>query len=143
VSIATTLTKLQTFNLASSGIASAPAVLPAQLADYVLPCALTFVGPAGWNEHAIGLKRQARMFYIRVYVKPVSQGISLNEGYQACVPILEALGNTYLEDPTLGNTIDHIGTRGEFRDGGIGVLEYAGVPYHGFQLDIEVVDKTT
>ena len=133
--------KLCSVNLGSSGILTAPTAIPTALNESELPCAITIPGPAEWNEHAVGFHRQVRTYIIRVYVKPVALGKGVDEGYQACLAPLNALGLKYLDDLSLGNTVDEI--RQPFTDSGIQVLEYAGVAYHGFEFKLEVTEKST
>ena len=82
---------------------------------------------------------------VRVFVKPVSEGRGVDEGFQATLPIMQALAHTYMDNATLDNTVDHIGSadRTWVQDGGIQVLEFAGVAYHGFELKIPIVEKGT
>lgn len=125
----------------SSGIAKCPTELPASLNANDLPVALVLAGPAQWNAHAIGLRRQIRTWTVRVFVKPVALGIGVDEGYKACFAPLNALGHTFLADLSLGNTIDEI--RQPFQDSGVKVLEYGNIEYHGFEFSLDITDKTT
>jgi hypothetical protein len=67
----------------------------------------------------------------------------LDAGYSACLAPLHALGRTYIEDTTLGGTVDGIGTRGDFEDSGVQVLTWAGNDYHGFTLTLRITEKAT
>lgn len=143
MTILATYTKLCALNAASSGIVTAPTAIPPALFEGDLPCCLTKVGPSGWNEQAVGLYRQTRTYYIDCFVKSVGEGLSPDDGYQACLAPLYALGRTYVTNPTLDNTVDHIGDNGEFTDGGLTMLEYAGTKYHGFRVTLEITEKAT
>ncbi len=143
MTIATTYAKLVALAAASSGITSAPTGLPAQLTEDMLPCAVTIVGQASWNEHAIGLYRQVRTYEQRVFVRPVAQGDTLDAGYAACMAPLYALGRTYVEDMTLGGAVDMVGSRGDFADSGVKVLTWAGTDYHGFALTLRITEKSS
>lgn len=145
MTVASTFTKLVSVVAGSSGIVTCSTTLPAKINDAALPVAIVIPGPAEWNEHAIGLKRQIRTYIVRVYVKPTAQGLGIDEGVQACYAPLNALGNTLLDNITLDNTIDEV--RQPFRDSGIisggEAMSYAGVAYHGFEYQIDITDKTT
>ncbi len=145
MTVLATYQKVQSINAGSSGIVSAPTAMPSVLSPVDLPCALTFPGPAVWNEHAVGLHRQERTYAVRVYVKPVSEGKGVDEGFQAVMPIMQALAHTYMGNPTLDNTVDHVGSgdRTWVEDAGVQVLEFAGVAYHGFELKIPIIEKGT
>jgi len=138
-----TYEKIQSIAGDVSGITSAPTAMPTALNSVSLPCVLTFPGPAEWNEHARGLYRQARTYYVRLYVKPVAEGLGIDEGYQASLSLINDLGDAFVRNPTLDSTVDHIGEQGEFSDGGKTVLEFAGILYHGCEIQLQVTEKTT
>ena len=138
MSVLTTLAALQAAHLTITGIASAPTAMPAALNTATLPIALTFPSAAEWNEQAIGLKRQFREYIIRVYVNPAAQGEGVDEGFQECLPIIQAFGEYYLGHLTLTDAVDHIG---DIRDEGIGILPFAGVDYRGFTFHVNVTEK--
>lgn len=141
MTVATTYAQIQALVAASSGIVSAPTAMPTALNDPDLPCGICIPGQATWEEHAVGLFRQNRLYTLRVFVKPISQGAGLDEGYQLVLPILQAIGDTFNRDPTLTNTVDHIDN---IRDSGVrGDMEYAGAVYHGFELSFTVTEKST
>ncbi|MBI2934671.1 MAG: hypothetical protein HYY29_03770 [Chloroflexi bacterium] len=142
MSVTATFQKLCDIVAASSGISKAPKVLPPVINAADLPTAIVIPGPADWNEHALGLYRQIRTYIIRVYVKPVSQGKGVDEGVQACLGPMNALGRTFLDNNTLDNTVDEV--RQPFSDSGVrGDLLYAEVPYHGFEFQLMVTEKST
>ena len=143
MSVVATYAALVTLVAASSGITTCTSAVPSKLDDNDLPRAIVRAAEAEWNEHAQDLMRQKRSYVISVYVKAVAQGVPVDEGYQACLAPLNALGVSLLSDPTLGNSIDHIGNYGEFTDGGITVLSYAGVDYHGFEFRVATTEKAT
>ena len=70
MTIAATYAKLVSLAAGTSGITRAPGGLPDTLTDDMLPCAVTIVGPASWNEHAVGLYRQVRTYEQRVLRAP-------------------------------------------------------------------------
>ncbi len=145
MTITTTYTKLVDLVEATSGINSAPDALPLALPETLLPIALVIVGPASWNEHAVGLYRQVRTYTINVFVKPVAEGVTPDEGYKACLTPLYNLGRTFVQNWTLDGTVDQIGVgaRPEFADSGVRVLEYAGRAYHGFSITLQVTEKAS
>lgn len=145
MTIAATYSQIVSLVAGTSGIEFAPEELPMSLSEADLPCALCLVGPATWNEHASGLYRQVREYRVNVYVRPVGEGVVPDEGYKACLTPLYNVGRTFVEDMTLGGTVDHLGSgdRSEFRDGGVAVLEYAGRAYHGFTVTFEVTEKAS
>lgn len=149
MTITATYAKLVALNAASSGITTAPSELPGSIPDDALPCVLTIVGPASWNQHAVGLYRQVRTYTLRCFVKPVGQGLGPDEGYKLCLAPLYALGRTYVQNPTLDGEVDHIGLRGEFRDSGVinGTQDprmvLAGTAYYGFDLTLDITEKAS
>lgn len=147
MTIAATHTALCSVVAGSSGIVSAPTAMPTALNAAELPCAIVIPGPCRWNEHAIGLYRQERTYYVNVFVLPVAQGQGVDEGFQKALPILHALGYTLLQNPDLNDTVDRIGSddgRTSFTDGGIrGDMGFAGTEYHGFQVVLPVIEKAT
>lgn len=142
MSIATTYAKLCALNATATGINYAPTNVPMVINESELPIAITEAGPATWNEHANGLYRQFRTYTIRVYVKPIGQGIG-DEGYQNSLPILDALGSIYVRNPTLDSTVDHIGDMGEFSDSGIVLMDFGEMKYYGFTITLNVTEKST
>jgi len=141
MSITSTLSTIRSIVAASSGIATSYTTQPGSITADNLPAAITMVGPARWQEQAVGLFRQDRTYTIRVYVMPVSLGLGIGEGYAACEPVLNALGATFLRNVTLSNTVDHIQN---VRDGGIrGDYSFADGNYFGFEMSLDVTEKST
>lgn len=145
MTIAATYSTIVALVAATSGIKSAPTMLPGSIAASDLPLALTLVGGATWNEHASGLYRQVRTYTINCYVQPVGEGITPDEGYKDCLTPLYNLGRTFVQDWTLSGTVDQIGVgdRPVFTDSGVAVLTYAGQAYHGFTVTLQVTEKAT
>ena len=145
MTIATTYAKIVDLVEATSGIKTAPDALLGSIPPTDLPLALTLAGPATWNEQAVGLYRQVRTYTINVYVQPVGEGITPDEGYKACLTPLYNLGRTFVQNPTLDGTVDQIGVgeRAAFSDSGVRVLTYAGQDYHGFAVTLQVTEKAT
>ena len=142
MTIAATITTLKTIVVGSSGIKTALINVPSALTVGQLPCAIIWPDRGTLNEHAVGLYRFIQTYIIRVYVKPIVQGASIDEGYQACFAPYSALANTLIKNLSLNNTVDEvrqpiraIGPRGDF--------EWAGTTYHGFEFQLDVTEKTT
>jgi len=137
MTIATVRAAFQTFLGSVTGIVSAPARMPASINTADLPIALTHAGPGRWMQGSIGQKQQIRNMIVNVYVQPVAQNVPVEQGYAACEPILEAIGDALLDDPTLSDVVSTLQVQeNEMTDGGIVVLVYGDVPYHGVQLTI-------
>ena len=142
MTILATLSTLRGIVAASSGITTAKTTIPASIHDSDLPCAMIFPDRGTWNEHAIGLYRNVQTYVVRVFVKPIAQGASVDEGYQACFAPFQALADTLIRNRSLNNTVDEvrqpirtIGPRGDF--------QWGGVTYHGFELQLDITEKTT
>lgn len=134
----------------TSGIVTASTAFPTQINEGDLPLSWVAVGPAVWSEQASGLYRQQRTYTITTLVQPVALGVDRDEGYRACLTPLYNVGRTFVTDPTLSSTVDHIGNDREYlRDGGVsngGVdprLQWGGTNYWGFVHTMDVVEKAT
>ena len=144
MTVSTTLTALQAKHLAITGINSAPTAIPGNLDGVRLPVVLVWPGEATWDMAAIGLRRQDRTYIVRVYVQPVAQGVAgPDQGYQACVALLEDFGAAYMADLSLGGAVDHISAVQDSGVSGGGFeLQWAQVPYWGFVYRVTVVEKS-
>lgn len=141
MSISTTITALQTVHAAISGVKTAPTAFPSVLNTATLPIVLIWPAQGDWNLQAIDLDRCKRRYTVRCFVKPVAQGeAGIDDGYQECVTLLNAFGLAYLDDLTLGSTVDHIRL---IQDTGVSNLRWADVAYWGFEYTLEVVEKTS
>lgn len=144
MTIATTYSKIVSMVAGTNGIESAPEELPNTLPQAGFPLALTRVGGASWNEHAVGLYRQVRTYYVDVFVQPTAQGIVRDEGYKKCLTPLYNLGRTFVQDLTLGGTVDQVGSRGDFQDSGVRTdMDFGGIAYYGFTLTLQVTEKAS
>lgn len=142
MTILATLSTLRGIVAASSGITTAQTTLPERIDEGLLPFGFIFPDRGNLNEHAIGLYRHVQTYIVRVFVKPIAQGASIDEGYQACFAPFQALANSLVRNHSLNNTVDEvrqpirtIGPRGDF--------QWGGVTYHGFEFQFEVTEKTT
>lgn len=140
MSILATYQKIQAMVSQTTSTITAPTAMPGALNDVDLPTVLCFPGPARWNSQAISYKRQQRPYTLRAYVKAVAQGQGIDEGWQQVMPVLQAVGNKFLSSSglSLENTVDQIDN---IKDGGVQVLMFAGVAYHGFEFTFDVVEK--
>jgi len=137
MTIATVRAQFQTFLGAVTGIASAPAKMPASIKTAELPLAYTHAGPGRWMQGSIGQKQQIRNMIVTVYVQPTAQGVPVEQGYEACQPILEAIGDAFLDDPTLSDVVSTLQVQeNEMSDTGIIQLLFGKVWYHGFEITV-------
>lgn len=145
MSIATTITALQTVHASITGITSTPTVIPDNLAPVTLPCVMVWPGPATWNFAAAGLKRQEREYTIRVYVQAIGQGFAgPRDGYNASAALIEAFAAAYQADISLGNKIDTITSMSD--SGVLGAnseLQYNLQDYWGFIYRLMIVEKAS
>lgn len=142
MTIAATYSKIVELVAGTSGIALAQEELPISLTESDLPCALVRVGAGTWNEHATGLYRQVRTYYVDVYVRPIAEGVVPDEGYKACLTPLHNLGWTFVTNMDLDGVVDGIG--GGFSDTGVKTLIHSGGrEYYGFTLTLNITEKAT
>jgi len=138
MTVQATVAAFQALHRAIAGVTSAPAALPGSANETDLPLVITKPAEATWSQQAVGLKRQERAYLVYCLVAPVALGDAPDTGFQACLPLLQAFGEAYLNDLSLGGAVDHLG---EVADGGVEVLTFAGVHYHGFIYRVTAVEK--
>lgn len=152
MSIANTIAKMQALHLTVTGVASAPveAYRPASITAELLPCVMVEVGECAWSLHSMGQTRQDRTYVVTCYVLPWGQGEGIHEAETLCTTLLQAFGAAYLADLQTSPVLDSaVKTILSIADSGImprlseniGPLDYAGVPYWGFQFRVTVVEK--
>ena len=143
MSVAATVTALQTLHATIAGIKSAPTSMPSNLATAQLPIALVWPGEAEWQLAAMGLKRQERTYIVRVFAQPVGQNVSGPEtGYTACVTMLELFGQAYQDNLTLAGAVDHIdAVRDSGISGGSIELTWGNTTYWGFVFRVQIEEK--
>jgi len=141
MSVNTILEAFQAVHRAIDGVREAPDPkrMPRSLNDDQLPFVLCIPGEAEWNEQAIGYPRQNRTVVVRVFVKPVAEGEGYGPAVQVVTRLMQAFGQAYLADVTVGGKVDHIVQ--PFSDSGMGALDYAGNLYHGFEFRVAVTEK--
>ena len=144
MTIAATITALQTVHAGIAGINAAPTAFPSNLNTATMPIALVWPGEADWRAQAVGLRRQQREYIVRVYVSPIAQDKAGPENaYALCNSMLQAFGRAYLDDPTLGGVVDNISTILDSGvSGGTFDLTWAGVSYWGFVFRLGIVEKS-
>lgn len=142
MTVATTLAAFNSLHDAITGVSVATA--PPSIPSVRLPAAVTIPGEATWNLHATSIRRQERVYLVRVYVAPVAQGRGNDEAWTRAVPLLEAFGQAYIANSNLSGAVDQIGWDGNpVTDSGITVLEHNQTLYHGFEYRVPVIEKVS
>jgi hypothetical protein len=147
MTIATQITAIQGVNAGITGIKTAPTTIPGKLNTADLPMMLCFVGP-GEPERVSDFSLHFRTFYIRCYVKPITQDVYPDAGYSEAYGLLQSVIEEYLSDITFGGAVQHMGRGARYNpptmeDNGIQVLNYAGTDYHGFEITITTKEQIT
>lgn len=147
MSIATVIEAIQGVNEDIAGIRSAPTTIPGALRTADLPIMLVFVGP-GEPERVSDFSLHFRTFWVRCYVKPISQDAKPDAGYSEAYTLLQRVIETYLSDITFGGAVQHTGRGARYDpptldDGGIQALPYAGTLYHGFEIVLVTKEQIT
>lgn len=147
MTIATVHAAFQSKLAAISGITMAPVRQPASIQSVDLPMAITRPGTCSWSQGSFGKKQQIRNWEVTVYVQAIYQGQPIEQGYAATLPILEAVGEAFLDDPTLSDAVDTLQIQeDQMTDSGVlGDLTFFGgtVFYHGFTMTIPVKERYT
>jgi hypothetical protein len=139
MTIATTIAALQALHITVTGVVTAPTVTPASINTADLPLVLTIPGAATWEQEYAGGHEQTREYVVRLYVGPVGQD-TVDEAFDAAVPIIQAIGTAYQDNPTLTGAVSHIDTG--FTDTGLdGQLMFAGQAYRGCEFRVKVTEK--
>jgi len=145
MTIATVHAAFQAKLLAVDGITTAPTRQPASIQSVDLPMAITRPGTCNWTQGSFGKKQQIRNWEVTVYVQAIYQGQPIEQGYAATLPVLEAVGEAFLDDPTLSDVVDTLQVQeDQMTDSGVlGDLVFGGVAYHGFTMTIPVKERYT
>jgi len=139
VTIAATIAALQALHATVTGVRTAPTKIPASFGAADLPLVMTLPGTASWESEAVGLHCQVREYVVRLFVQPTGQG-TVDEGFDAALPIIQAIGTAYQDDPTLGSAVAHIDAT--FTDTGLdGQLMFAGQAYRGCEFRMKITEK--
>lgn len=144
MTVAETVTQIQALAATVPGIVSAPTERFASLNGVALPLVYTTPGPANWNPHALGLRRQDRTYLIEVYAGAVAQGRGIDQMYQLAVSLLDGFGALFLSPAgqSLGGAVDHIGVDGgRWKDSGVQTLTVGEINFWGFLIELPVTEK--
>jgi GNAT superfamily N-acetyltransferase len=151
VSLDTVIAALQARNAAIIGITTAPTALssyPASLNTADMPIALVWPKAADSRQNSLGdLRRSDRLYEVYVYVAPTAQGAGIAEnlatGSLLLQRFVDAYANAADSDLIGGSPQATIKASEEspIRDSGLTRLEYAGVEYHGFRLQVGIYEK--
>ena len=144
MSILTVWDALQGIHRTVAGIRKASEKMPAKLNTDDLPFAHMRIDTGEW-ERVSDFSLQFRTFVVTVFVKPVAQG-KLDDGLKVSARLLQALGEVYLSDITLGGAVQHMGRGARWapptmEDSGVMVYTYAGTDYWGFEYRITVKEQ--
>jgi hypothetical protein len=147
MSILTVWDALQGIHRSVAGIRKASEVMPAKLNTDDLPFAHMRIDSGEW-ERVSDFSLQFRTYLVTVFVKPVAQGRPVDDGLKVSARLLQALGEEYLSDITLGGAVQHMGTGARWdpptmEDSGVQVYTYAGTDYWGFEYRITVKEQIT
>lgn len=149
MSVQATIAALQTLHRSIPGVVSASIVYVGSIDSSSLPLVLTWPEQGEWERPMASAPiRQDRFYRVQCFVAPISGGASIDDGMQAAITLLQRFGETYCNPDhiQLGNGSTQIVLKtgaGNISDSGVGVLEYAGVAYHGFEFKIGVYEKGT
>jgi hypothetical protein len=144
MTVAATITALQTKHAAFSGVSTAPTAYPTSLPSSDLPLVLTdFVkGKSKWESYGGDFSCDEQQFLVRCYVLPIMQGQGIDEGKQATIALLDTFLAGYKAAPILSSTTSILIERGfEYvipRDG----IVYADVSYYGFTIVLPIEERT-
>lgn len=140
MSITTTIATLQAKHALITGITKAPTDWPSSLNTADLPLVITLPSAGSWTTAAIGLARQDRTYRIMVYVEPLGQR-TVDERMDAVIPIIGRFGAAYLADLGIAADANIDQVQIPFTDTGPTVLEFGGIEYIGFEMQLTVTEK--
>jgi hypothetical protein len=139
MTIATTIAALQVLHATVTGVTKAPTATPASINTADMPLIITIPGPATWEQEYAGGHEQTREYIVRLFYGPVGQE-TVDEAFDAVIPIIQAIGTAYQDDPNLGGAVAHIDTG--FTDTGLdGQLMFAGQMYRGCEFRVKITEK--
>jgi hypothetical protein len=148
--VADTISKIQAFAAAVTGVTSAPATsYPNALDTASLPAVLTYAGPATTTALTFGPthRRTERIYYLACYVEPIGQNTS-NLRIQDTLTLLQRFLDSFMTNRQIAAGVR---TTGDIRDSGVTsgadmvsgnsqYLVYNGQPYTGFVLELRVIE---
>ena len=139
MTIATTVAALQAKHATVTGVTTAPTATPASINTADMPLVITIPGPATWGEEYSEGHAQVREYIVRLFYGPVGQD-TVDEAFDAVIPIVQAIGTAYQDDPNLGGAVAHIDSG--FTDTGLdGQLMFAGQMYRGCEFRVRITEK--
>lgn len=89
------LEALQTINAAVTGVVQAPTEFPGQLNSSDLPMALSYPERAEYEVYAREGSQETRTWFVRVYIQPIAQGRSVDEGFGKTVVFVDRFRAEY------------------------------------------------
>lgn len=144
---------LQSLHRMVPGIQTAPNEYPPYLNANELPLVLCWPSEGSSHQEATGsLRRQDRTWSVRVYIRPVSQGLNITQTITTGMELMQAFIETYIDPKNIAllnsptqQTIQ-ISRNVPVRDSGISVLPYASSTtsqqgYIGFEMLVSVYEK--
>lgn len=127
----------QTLHGAVAGINTAGTILPSAIDTEDCPLAMTLPGESVWTDNADLIWQRRRTYNAFFYVAPVIADMP-HEGITLTYDLMDRVGETYLDNPTLGGTIFEMLN---IADRGYSQLVYNGVTFHGFTYFITVDER--
>lgn len=142
MSVTSVINTLQALHATVTGVVSAPTAMPASLNTADMPIVLTFPAECTWGMLTAGsLRRQDRVYKVRCYVAPSVQGAGVDEGYQQCLPIIQAMAEAYLAAMAWTTSTATVFINSVQDMGLDGQLMFAGTAYRGFEFRLTVSEK--
>ena len=89
------ISALQTINASVAGVRAAPTDFPGQLNSSDLPMALSYPERAVYGVYAVQGSQETRTWFVRVYVQPIAQGRSVDEGFTKTVVFVDRFRAEY------------------------------------------------
>jgi hypothetical protein len=129
---------LQTGHVEIEGVITAPVMMPASIDNADMPMVLVFPSVAVHQEPRIGGPGSERDYDVRVYVGPVASGLGVDERYQESVTLLQAFIEYYYQHKRVLSSV----IMPNWTDSGIYPLNFGGVEWQGFELNITIKEAT-
>ena len=124
------------------GIKRAYADAPASLPHADLPIFLNFVGPATYTKLGETLLEETRLFYARLYVKPIQGGID-GEAEASVTEYLGGARDVFIAHPhlgkgTAGSALNFVESSEYLGDAGVMVMPFGGEQFLGSEFRLSV-----
>lgn len=127
--------ELATIQSGITGVKRAYAQAPASINPADLPAMVNFTGAAVYDNVSLKKTRVERTFLMRLFVAPVSGGIS-GETERLCEPFFERVRAAFAPS-TLDGTVSNARLTA---DRGVSVLPYGGGQYIGIEFELTVTE---